>query len=162
MINWFKKKTPRTWKFGDNPKVHWLATNRSKYDMTTFCKIILTQLLKIEDVELVVLTNDKVISKFDSSDIEMQALLQGVPERHQYRLTLHSRINQSMLTAIICHEMIHLKQYEKGELKLVHGGATWNGKFYEKGTPYFDRPWEIEANDKMYELEKDALKLYYE
>lgn len=162
MINWFKKKTPRTWQFGDKPKVHWLSTNKSKYDMTTFCKIALTQILNINDIELIIITNDKMLNKFDSSDIEMQALLQCDFEKHQYRLTLHSKISQSMLSTIVCHELIHLKQYEKGELKAVKGGMMWKGTFYKKDTPYFDRPWEIEANKEMAFLEKDVVKLYYE
>lgn len=162
MINWFKKKTPRTWTFGNKPDVKWFATNKSKLDMTTFCKIALTQVLNIENVELIVVTNDKMITRFDSNDIEMQALLQGYPEKHQYRLTLHSRIGMASLCSIVCHELIHLKQYEKGELKLVSGGAMWKGKFYEKETPYMERPWEKEANCDMYKLEKKVKELYYE
>lgn len=158
----FKKKTPREWTFGEQPVVHWIVSNKVKQDMLTFCKIALTQILKIENVELVVVTNDKMISRFDSSDIEMQAILQGVPEEHRYRLTLHSRISPSMIPVIVCHELIHLKQYEKGELRIVEGGAKWNGKFYEKDTPYAKRPWEIEANADMYKLERQINKLYYE
>lgn len=162
MINWFKKKTPREWTFGEKPIVKWYAKNKVNYDMTTMCKLILTQILKIEDVDLIVVTNDNMISKFDSNDLEMQAVLQAIPEKHQYRLTYHSRVSAASMLLILCHEMVHLKQYDKGELKLVKGGAEWKGKFYEKETPYFDRPWEREANIEMRKIEKQVKELYYE
>ncbi|MBQ8132513.1 MAG: hypothetical protein IJ193_08490 [Bacilli bacterium] len=91
--------------------------------METMCKLILTQILDVKDVELIAVTNDHMISKFDSSDLEMQAILQAIPEKHQYRLTYHSRVGAGNLLLILCHEMVHLKQYDKGELKLVKGGA---------------------------------------
>ncbi len=158
----FKKKTPKEWTFGDKPVVKWLSTNKTKMDITTVCKLILTQILNVTDVELIIVTNDRIISKFDSNDLEMQAILQAIPERHQYRLSLHSRISPSTLPLIICHEMIHLKQYDKGELKLNKNGAIWKGEFYKKETPYFERPWEIEANAEMKNIEKKMKELYYE
>lgn len=162
MINWFKKKTPRELTFGDKPIVLWGATNKSKFDMPTMAKLILTQILGIENVELVVVTKDSAIEKYDSDDLEMQAILQAAPEQHKYRLTYHSRVSGANLLSILCHEMIHLKQYDKGELKLVKGGAMWKGRFYEKETPYFDRPWEQEANADMYKVERKVKELYYE
>ena len=91
--------------------------------MTVFCKLALTQILNIKDVMLTIVTKDDLITHFDSDNLEFQALLQGHSELHQYRLVLHSRIYPGELAQIICHELIHLKQYEKGELKLVKGGA---------------------------------------
>lgn len=158
----FKKKTPREWTFGEQPVVHWMSKNKAKQNMEIFCKIALTQILNIADVELIVVTNDKMITRFDSSDIEMQALLQGIPESKKYRLTLHSKISPSNLSRIVCHELIHLKQYVVGDLRLVEGGAMWKGRFYKKETPYMERPWEIEANAEMNKLEKKVNDLYYE
>lgn len=158
----FKKKTPREWKFGEKPSVTWAAKNKVKLDMITVTKIILTEILKVPDVNLVVITNDKVISKFDSNDLEFQAMLQAEPEKHNYRLTYHSKTGAADMLSILCHEMVHLKQYDKGELKLVKGGATWKGQFYDKDTPYFDRPWEKEANSEMGKIEKKVKELYYE
>ena len=157
-----KKKTPREWTFGKKPVVMWAAKNKVKFDMTTMAKIILTQILGLENIELVVITNDKAISKFDTNDLELQAILQADPDRHRYRLTYHSRVGAANILPILCHEMIHLKQHDKGELKLVKGGAMWKGIFYDKETPYFERPWEKEANADMGKIEKKAKELYYE
>lgn len=158
----FKKKTPKEWVFGNKPVVTWAAKNNVKFDMTTMTKIILTQILGLEDIDLVVITNDKAITKFDTNDLELQAILQADPDRHRYRLTYHSRVGAANMLPILCHEMIHLKQHDKGELKLVKGGAIWKGTFYDKEIPYFERPWEIEANDNMTKIEKKAKELYYE
>ena len=89
-------------------------------------------------------------------------MLQADPEKHKYRLTYHSRAGAANILSILCHEMVHLKQYDKGELKLVKGGAMWKGQFYDKNTPYFDRPWEREANAEMGKIEKKVKELYYE
>ena len=55
-------------------------------------------------------------------------------------------IDQKMVT--LAHEIIHCKQFLKGELH----GSNWNGRDYEN-IEYERRPWEIEANyyqDKMF------------
>lgn len=159
----FKKKTPREWTFGDKPYVLWGAKNTVKYgDMTTFIKIALTQIQGINDISLVVINNDKMISKFNSNDIEMQAILQAIPEKHQYKLIIHSRVGAGSIASIVCHEIIHLTQYERGDLRQVKDGVMWKGKFYSEDIPYMERPWEQEANGNMYKLEKKVKDLYYE
>lgn len=158
----FKKKTPKEWKFGKKPSVTWAATNKVKLDMAVASKIILTEILNVPNIDLTVITNDRLISNFDSNNLEFQAVLQAEPERHKYRLTYHSRTGAADMLSILCHEMVHLKQYDKGELKLVKGGAMWKGQFYDKDTPYFDRPWEREANAEMGKIEKKVKELYYE
>ena len=91
--------------------------------MAVATKIILTEILNVPNVDLTVITNDRLISNFDSNNLEFQAILQAEPERHKYRLTYHSRAGAASMLSILCHEMVHLKQYDKGELKLVKGGA---------------------------------------
>ena len=158
----FKKKTPKNWEFGDKPVVHWNAANTmGKYDPTTVCKIILTQILDIKDITLDVYTNDKLVSKFDTEDIKMSALLDGHPECKHYSLHLRNDVPYFDLLSIICHEMIHLEQYNDNQLKLEGTTFIWKGIKYE-GVPYWDRPWEIEARKRQYDIEKQVKKLYYE
>lgn len=48
----------------------------------------------------------------------------------------------------LCHELTHLKQYARGEMKQYDRGLTrWKGVVYPEDTPYDDKPWEIEAHD---------------
>lgn len=54
---------------------------------------------------------------------------------------------------VIAHELIHLKQYNSGELKYDNKVLTWKSKTYSPyELPYGERPWEIDADDKGYEL----------
>lgn len=51
--------------------------------------------------------------------------------------------------AILAHEMVHVKQYSRGEL-VDHGYyCSWHGKKYEEAElsseEYFFSPWEVEA-----------------
>lgn len=51
--------------------------------------------------------------------------------------------------AILAHEMVHVKQYSRGEL-VDHGKyCSWHGKKYEEydanSEDYFFSPWEVEA-----------------
>lgn len=156
----FKKKTPKTWTFGDMPVVKWYANVKSKYDLETVCKIILTEILHLPNIELQVVTNDRLVKKFDTKDVEMQALLDGYPAMHRYVLHLRGKLQIDILE-IISHEMVHLKQYETGNLRLEGTTFIWKGQKYEN-TEYWDRPWEKEARNEQYNIEKQVKKLYYE
>ena len=61
-----------------------------------------------------------------------------------------SQPKQYMLETI-AHEMVHVKQFARGELKDTSSltGCNWNGKEvnYEK-VCYYDHPWEIEAHGR--------------
>ena len=50
----------------------------------------------------------------------------------------------------IAHEMVHVKQYAKGELvDLSRCGSTkWQNEVINKDTNYWDLPWEVEAHGK--------------
>tara|TARA_R110001606_G_C14883458_1_gene591615 strand:+ start:54 stop:524 length:471 start_codon:yes stop_codon:yes gene_type:complete len=58
---------------------------------------------------------------------------------------------QDMLETV-AHEMVHVKQYSRGELKDVARSikyCRWNGKEINTSrTNYFDQPWEIEAHGR--------------
>jgi hypothetical protein len=49
----------------------------------------------------------------------------------------------------LAHEMVHLKQFAKGEMKdrfYKHKYVkVWQGQYYEQDISYWDQPWEIEA-----------------
>jgi hypothetical protein len=47
----------------------------------------------------------------------------------------------------ICHEMVHVKQYARGELyeSSVKGMHRWHGEWMKNDPDYWDCPWEWEA-----------------
>lgn len=63
-------------------------------------------------------------------------------------LALDSKLNIEQILITLAHEMVHVKQRARGQLKYYtdHKGKTvclWMGKRYK--TEYYDSPWEIEA-----------------
>lgn len=62
--------------------------------------------------------------------------------------------------AVLAHEMVHVKQYFKGELIDDGRQASWHGKLYQEFEPnseeYFFSPWEVEA----YGMQVGLYRLY--
>jgi hypothetical protein len=82
----------------------------------------ITQILDINDeAELTLMYNDKLLNQLSKGDVEYEALLQNtIPNK--YILMIKSDV--SKLHIIICHEMIHLKQYDAGKLKMSRDYKT--------------------------------------
>ena len=55
----------------------------------------------------------------------------------------------------LAHEMVHLKQFVRGELcDYATGSVQWKSKRYSRNVKYSEQPWEKEAyrlEDKLYE-----------
>jgi len=45
----------------------------------------------------------------------------------------------------LAHEMVHVRQFAKGILKVKNGVNYWKGKKFTKRTKYLDQPWEHDA-----------------
>lgn len=163
-MSFFKKKQKqeKEWTFNNKLIVNWKAPFKTKYDMERICKIILSEILKIDDVELIVAIGDSQIKLFDTPDFELQAILTGQPQLKKYTLLLRSNIGTANVLSIVCHEMWHLAQMYKGDLAIINKNFRWRGKNYPGSTPYFDRPWEKEALKEQIEIEKQVKKLYFE
>lgn len=63
-------------------------------------------------------------------------------------LLLDSRLSIEQMLITLAHEMVHVKQYAKGQLRQrvnKKGNAvyTWLGREFK--TSYFESPWELEA-----------------
>lgn len=63
-------------------------------------------------------------------------------------MALDSRLTVEGLTNTVAHEMVHAKQWAKGQVKQLQGRRgkttyTWLGKEVDCG--YYDAPWELEA-----------------
>jgi hypothetical protein len=65
-----------------------------------------------------------------------------------YDIRLDEDMDDIELVSTVIHEMVHVKQYAKNEMKQLKGFKTrFNRKVYDKDTSYEDRPWEQEATD---------------
>jgi hypothetical protein len=54
-------------------------------------------------------------------------------------------------TSALCHEMVHVKQYLRGELKYLRGKELWKGRDCTD-MEYMEQPWEKEAYKMQDEL----------
>ena len=68
----------------------------------------------------------------------------------EFTMTVDSSVSRRRIMETIAHEMVHVKQYAKGELvDLSRCGSTkWQNNLVDSETNYWDLPWEIEAHGK--------------
>lgn len=66
-----------------------------------------------------------------------------------FTVTIHSNLSKQDTIAALAHEMVHVKQYAKGEMKDIFHPVKmvkWQGVKYDADElDYWDQPWEIEA-----------------
>jgi len=64
-----------------------------------------------------------------------------------FEIEVHCKLPLRKVLETVCHEMVHVKQYARGEL--YEGSRIpkhrWQGKWLDKDPDYWDQPWEIEA-----------------
>lgn len=67
----------------------------------------------------------------------------------EFQITIDKTLTEEETLLALAHEMVHLKQYAKGELKDIFRPARmikWRGERYlTDGVDYWEQPWEIEA-----------------
>ena len=61
-----------------------------------------------------------------------------------FTLTICKGLGLFDLVSTVCHEMVHLKQYARRELRNVNGKTMWKKKVYNN-VNYWDAPWEKQA-----------------
>lgn len=62
----------------------------------------------------------------------------------EYTLTIQKGMSFYDIVSTVVHEMIHVKQYSRRELRNVNGRTMWKKKDHSN-TSYDDAPWEKEA-----------------
>lgn len=73
----------------------------------------------------------------------------------EFMIRLDACASKKKLLTILAHEMVHIKQYTRGEMRdMIRCGRTkWRKKIYDMDkTNYWDLPWEIEAHGREYGL----------
>lgn len=83
----------------------------------------------------------------------------------EFTIMMDARMGEKMLLTTLAHEMIHVKQYAKGELKDMLSAPSisrFRGKLYDfNNIDYMKLPWEKEAHNnefQLYEELKEYLK----
>ena len=69
-----------------------------------------------------------------------------------FEIEIHNRLDPKLYTETLLHELWHLYQHVKGDLKDKHQKRLWKGIDHSE-TDYEDQPWEKEAHgieEKLY------------
>ena len=115
-----------------------------KFDIEDLLNFLAERLSIPENVELSLFYNDKLLKNLSTEDVKFEALIQN-PVPHKY--VLFVREDVWGLQYIICHELIHLSQMERGDLIISsdYREVIWKGEKYTNDLLYADREWEKEA-----------------
>ena len=74
-------------------------------------------------------------------------------------MALDTALDQEKLISTMAHEMVHVKQYAKGQMTHTKNGRVrlWRGKKIR--AEYYDCPWEVEAFGKERVLANKVFKI---
>jgi hypothetical protein len=82
---------------------------------------------------------------------------EGLQNPRSFIIDIQRTRKKIHMFSVLAHEMVHLKQMAKGEMKDRYRKTkyvtVWRGETYEDDVLYWDQPWEIEA----YGLENSLL-----
>ena len=67
-----------------------------------------------------------------------------------FEIELHNRMSVDNYTSTLLHELWHVYQHVKGDLKDKGSNRYWKG-IDHSDTDYSDQPWEVEAEEKWNE-----------
>jgi predicted metallopeptidase len=70
-------------------------------------------------------------------------------------------LNKSEAIEVLSHEIIHILQYESGELVYENGEVVWQNEVYTLEEEYERRPWEREAFSRQSVVESIILDRLY-
>ena len=63
------------------------------------------------------------------------------------------------LGVTLAHELTHVAQFAKGQLKPTAKGKLWKGRLYKNNHPYLDQPGEIQAFARQEIIFRRAIEL---
>lgn len=80
----------------------------------------------------------------------------------EFEIVLKATMTKEQQLITLAHEMVHVKQYARGELKslVARRESIWHGNYItEEEYDYDNTPWEIEAYQKERELYLNYMKV---
>jgi hypothetical protein len=98
----------------------------------------------------------EVLIEFDDSDLNTNVYgfcdWNDTNDRaRDFTITVDPNLGKRNMLLVLAHEMVHIKQYAKGELKdyVRVNKVKWKGKVYnDSKIDYWEQPWEIEAHGR--------------
>lgn len=71
-------------------------------------------------------------------------------DKRTFEIEVDKTLDLRTLLTTVAHEMVHVKQYARGELfeSVQQAKHRWQGKYISNSIEYWDQPWEIEAHGR--------------
>jgi predicted metallopeptidase len=136
--------------------------NFSKYQYVDTVVSIGLDVLNIKDNYVTIRdVPEQIVDNFKKqNDMDLGASIIGANDQYIIYINEMSRTTS---TKIISHELIHMKQYDSGRLRVIGSGVVmWDEKEMNVlSVPYNDRPWEKEAFQNQNDLEKKIKERLY-
>jgi len=82
-------------------------------------------------------------------DCEQMGYTVPVDILDSYVVVIKPTMSIKSIGITLAHEMVHVRQFAKGILKVKNGVNYWKGKKFTKRTKYLDQPWEQDAFAKQ-------------
>ena len=141
----------------DSISVQLAVKSPRNVDFEDLIKTICHDIFGYSDLRIMVFNNHKLLKKLSKDDFELLALLDN-PAPHIYNIMVNT---DNPSRDVICHELIHLDQYERGDLSRSkdYKTITWKGEEFTKDLDYSDREWEHEAFGNSRKLWKQYKKI---
>ena len=105
--------------------------------------------------------DDNIRNRFlNQNGLSLQACVIGTNDLYDIYI---EDINKDEAITVLSHELIHLKQYNSGDLDVIGDGIVlWKGqKINVMDIPYDQRPWEKEAFDNQGDVSVKIKKILY-
>ena len=126
-------KTLRIYGCADRPAL--------KEDIREACNFLVNKLLPRKKILHITIKRRKKLIKKSGTYGECWQL--DAP--HSFEILLDSSLSRKDCLTTLAHELVHVKQFSRNELKFGHSIDTWCGKKYYHGAAYESLPWEKEA-----------------
>lgn len=91
----------------------------------------------------------------EGSDSGSATFLDDNHNPREFEIYINPHMGKRAQLMTLAHEMVHVKQYAKGELKTLFNKKEnrWKGRYItDDQYHYFDQPWEIEAFGREFGL----------
>lgn len=101
-----------------------------------------------------------VIVNLTQEELENNETLMGYIDQvdNYYLIKIRNGLYRDYYITILAHELRHLYDMEKGDLKLLYYGFLYKDLVYTFNTPYYDRKFEEDAFNGEFEL---GMKIRY-
>lgn len=98
-----------------------LIKSPRKFDVTELIEFLAKELKIDEDIQLTIAYNEELLTKLSNEDIEYQAITYSPNNNLYYIFVTKTRLG---LQDLLCHEMVHVSQCVRGDLKISNDYKT--------------------------------------